>query len=199
MRRKLQLGALLTIASLLCGAAQADLVITITEAADGGFTIAGTGSGTASLDSDVDEDDWDFNDFDTNFVANGAVDGVAPDSISGTIRNVTTNTDTAITSLRIDSDLLTTGADDFTIKSDPTTFLAGQEFEINFSGTYLNATLPFSDLNVGAFTLTPSAGDDEEIFGTITVNVVSAVPEPSSATLLIMGGAGLLSYRRKKR
>ncbi len=198
MKRKLGLCAIVTVLCLVSGVASADLVITITETGGGGFSIVGTGTGFVTVDSDPGEDDWDFNNFDTNFIANAAVDSVAPDTISGTMTNVTTSSTVAVTSLRIDSDLLSTGADDFTIKTDAITFLAGEEFAIDFSGSYLAGTLPFSDLNVGSFILTPTVGDDEEVFGIVTVNTVSAVPEPSSlAMLMLCSVAGIFSRRRR--
>lgn len=191
-------GIFLTV-SFISAAATADIVITMTEAGDGGILVSGTGSGIVSATSDVGENDWDFNDFTTNYLNNGDVSSEVQDSISGSMTNVTTSTTVDITGLRIDSDILTTGSDDFTIKTDAISFTVGDAFSLDFSGAYLVSNIPFTDLNVGTHVLVPDDGDDEEIFGIVTLNVVSAIPEPSTMAILGLYCVGLVSRRMRNQ
>jgi hypothetical protein len=183
--------AALMMAGLMSGTANADIMITITEALDGGFTMVGVGSGTTTAGKT--ENDWDIKDFPTNFII-GSCDGAAGTTTSGLLKNITLGTSTVIDEIEIDDDS-GSGAfdDDISIENDgDQIFNSGDSYEINFTSTYTASDLLYSKLIEGTH-IHPGGGDGA-IFGTTTINVV---PEPATMSVLAIGGLALL--RRKRR
>ena len=72
-------------ASLMLGSANAAITITMTDNGSGGITV--TGSGTGIVSAARAEDDWDFKDFNSNFLIGGdtAWDDDKDDGVSGTL------------------------------------------------------------------------------------------------------------------
>jgi hypothetical protein len=171
---------------LMAGTANADLQITFEEAFDGGVLITGVGSGT--MPSAIDDQDWDIKDFPGNYLVAGSFDGVGTDTDTGTMTNITQETSVVIDEIEVDEDGNGLNTDDISIETASTLFFAaGDEWTIDFSGTYAVTTLAFSSLIAGDYVLT---GED---FGTVTLSVV---PEP--ATMLLLGLGGLVLRRRKR-
>ena len=189
--------AALMLAGLMSGTANADLIITLTEAVDGGFTITGVGSGAVTATKTT--TDWDIKDFDTNYLV-GSADGVATDSVTGTIQNTTTVTVYTIDEIEIDEDGGGLGTDDISIETtgDDPAFTLGDSFLINFSGTYSASTFLYSNLIEGSH-IHPGGGDGA-IFGKTTINVVpiADIPEPVTMSIMAIGGLGMLLKRKRR-
>ena len=183
-------------ASLMLGSANAALVITLTETLDGGFTITGVGSGfMASFEQDG---DWDIKDFDSNYLV-GSASNVGTDSVTGTMQNLTLGTSTFIDEIELDEDGGGPGTDDISIETTggdkELLFNAGDEYSINFSGTYLASTFLYSNLVEGSHTHPGGSGN---FFGGTTINVVPIqIPEPSPIVLVGLAGLGLIVRRRR--
>jgi hypothetical protein len=175
-------GALM-FAGLMSGTANADIIITFTEALDGGFTMVGTGSGSIRLGKT--DDDFDLKDFNTNYLVAGSFQDKDATSVGGTLKNITTGSTVGVEKFEVDED--GTGSNnDVAIKTDAEiTFATGDLFEIDFVGTYLEGNVAFSSLVVGTHTMTSHTGSDE-IFGDVTVNVVPAAAAPTPGTVFII-------------
>lgn len=157
-------------------------------AGDGGVDVIGKGSGFSDrVDPLVNIDDWDIQDFVTNFMVidNGATLGAATES--GTFRNVTTNTTVNIISFQIDEDLDPNGFDnDIDFDTDaPISFELGDEMKFSMTAHFTPGTLVITDLVKGVHIdegHTQGAGIGDESFGISTVKVI---PEPSTIALAI--------------
>jgi hypothetical protein len=168
--------AAVMLAGLMSGTANADLIITLTEATDGGFTITGVGSGLmASAEQDG---DWDIKNFNTNYLV-GSASGIATDSVTGTMQNLTLGTSRVIDEIELDEDGGGAGTDDISLETTGNDiaellFNQGDEYSINFSGTYLASTFLYSNLVEG--THIHSVGSEGDFFGQTTINVVLEAP-----------------------
>ncbi len=192
---------LVAMAALMSGFASAEIIITMTEAGDGGILVSGIGSGIINTlgeenpgQTDPDEDQWDWDNFTTNYLNDAAVSDLDSDSTSGTMTNVTTGASVAITNMEIDSDINSSLKDDMELNTaNMPSFTHGDEFTVEWKATYLASQVLFSGLNVGTHVLPGDPADDELPFGDISVVVV---PEPMTLSLLGLGGLALLRKRR---
>jgi hypothetical protein len=175
--------AALMLAGLMSGTANADIIITFTEALDGGFSVTGVGSGTISATKT--DDDWEFKDFATSYiVGTAAYENRDATLVSGTMKNVTTDVTVIVDAFEVDTD--SNSNDDLSIKTDgDIAFSTGNLFEIAFSATYLVGNVPFSNLVVGTHGPNLLTSSDD-IFGEVYVNVVPAAPTPTHGTVFII-------------
>jgi len=180
--------------------ASADITFTFTEAADGGVDVTGTGSGLVNRELGISSNDWDVQDFLTNFLVIGT-GTVNADSASGTFTNVTQVSSQDIISFQVDDD---GGASlDNDLDYDTAAVLAfdfDDEFTYSLTASFLPTSLTMSDLVVGTHIdvgRTQGAGIAEESFGITTVIVTNAVPEPSGMALLACIAGCVLSRRRR--
>ena len=176
-------GALM-FAGLMSGTANADIIITFTEALDGGFTVSATGSGSIRLGKT--DDDFNLKDFNTNYtIESFQTENDDASSVSGTLKNLTTGVTKNVDAFEIDTDGLG-NKDDVAIKTDgDISFTTGDSFEINFVGTYTVGNVAFSSLIIGTHTMT-SHTESDEIFGDVTVNVVPAAGTSTPGTLIFV-------------
>ncbi|QDS97234.1 hypothetical protein [Adhaeretor mobilis] len=193
------------VAVALCGlvpisTAQAGFDFVFTPAADGGVDVVGTGSGFSDrVDPLTDINDWDIQDFATNFMVidNGATLGAA--SESGTLTNVTTSTTVNVISFSIDEDFGPDFDNDIDFDTDaPISFSLGDEMSFSFTGHFDPGTLQITDLVPGIHIdegHTTGAGIAEESFGISTVTVI---PEPNSLLLALACFTSVGVIRRRR-
>lgn len=218
LKKWLFVPTLLCLTSLVGGAANAtSFTLTLTEATDGGVLVTGSGTGIITNGVDPDgglfsngptgEDDFDFADFETAFLAAAAgTSGIDSDvDPTGTVTNVTTGISSLVEDIQFDAD--TTSGNDIDFDTvDNLVFNEGDEFALDFTVGFTVGTLPFSNLVPGTHTLIAdptepnSAGFAEEIFGNITVVVApTAVPEPGAGVLALLAMTAAAAVRMRSK
>lgn len=193
------------LALLQTSISRADVVLNFNPSStDGGVQLTGIGSGMTTGVNGGDNS-WDFTDFNSEFLVAGVGepnpgDFVSTQIVTGFIRNISTNTTSALTSVSVDKDPGVDGDDIRLFTPDAISFAAGDEFEISVTALWpeitsgSNESLLFSQLIPGTHTLDEFGL--EEIFGDISISV-SSVPEPSSFLPVAMT-TGLLGLKRRR-
>jgi hypothetical protein len=198
---------LVTIASLLSGIvlsfvispAAADITFTFTKSLSGGVDVVGFGTGRVDRALGIASNDWDVNNFLTDYLKDSYTDDDTPaDSVSGTFTNVTSGISEGIESFDIDRDSDGTGDDLDWDTFNTLSFAFDDEFLFQMTASFDPGTLMFSDLILGTHIdegHTAGAGLAEESFG---LTIVQVVPEPNSIALLFasIASIGLVGRRR---
>ncbi|MEZ6138414.1 MAG: hypothetical protein R3C53_26325 [Pirellulaceae bacterium] len=181
MSRFLRLAVGCVFAVGLCsGRAQADLVITM-NVLGGGTEVSITGSGTLSGSGATGPGAvLTFNNFSNNpFLADfPRTSGTGP-GFNFVFTNVGTR---SLVNLQL---IDQTGGDDIRLELDGTSGPPGTAYTV--SGSQFFAGLGSSQLNPGSYFASLTAGD-ASFFDSVQLNIVSAVPEPSSLALVGMMG-----------
>ena len=181
--------------------ASADVFYQFTRSATGGVNVVGTGSGLVNRPDGVASDDWDVNNFITNFLeASFGNTQTGADSASGTFTNVTTSTSVDVTSFAVDADGSASSDNDLDFDTSAIlSFSFEDEFSYSMTATFDVGTLAYTDLIPGQHVdvgRTQGAGISEESFGVTFVSV--SIPEPSTMALSLacFAAAGVMRRRR---
>ena len=179
--------------------ALAGFTFTFTPSGTGGVDVVGTGSGASDRVDPVASNDWDIQDFVTNYVQSAF--GNSPknaDTVTGTLTNLTTSTTVNILSFQIDADGGSGFDNDIDFDTDAViAFSLGDEMSLSLTASYDAGELSISDLVPGTHIdegHTQGAGIAEESFGITTVHVV---PEPSCLALALACFAAVGVSRRR--
>lgn len=189
-------GLILSVTSSRCFA---DIMFVFTPSPTGGVNVVGMGSGLVDRPDGIASDDWDVQDFMTNFLQDTFTDAqTSADTAAGTFTNVTTGVSESLLNFDVDRD--PDSGDDLDYDTaNVLTFSFEDEFLYELTATFEFGTMAFSDLVLGTHIdvgRTQGAGIAEESFGITTVKVV---PEPTAVGLLLACVATLAATNWRKR
>ncbi|MCA9235167.1 MAG: hypothetical protein KDA44_06835 [Planctomycetales bacterium] len=171
-----------------------DITFFFKKSPSGGVNVAGSGSGLVDRVAGIASNDWDIQDFVTNFLVDTYTDvQTGADTVSGTFSNMTTGVTETILNFDVDRDGGASFDNDLDFDTaNVLTFSFEDEFALSLTASFDPGTLAFSDLILGTHIdegHTQGAGISEESFGITRVVVV--VPEPGALALLLIGAAAI--------
>ncbi len=195
VRGALGLALALVLALFATSTAHAQITLTLTETDDPSvmaYSFSGSGTRLTSnsrnagihFNSNISSVDFVDADF-------GSIDF----ALTGTISDLTTSTDYAITGLRLTQ---STNGDDWSILLTSIAGTTGNSYSVSGSGTFSLGSKSFANFITG--TSSSNVGTGSTDFGPATMTVqASAVPEPSTYALALgLAIAGFTAVRRRR-